>query len=258
MNDEPDNRPTLSAYIITLNEEKNIARALESVRWMDEIVVLDSGSTDDTVRIAGEYGAKVTVSEFRGYVTQKNNAMELCSGEWLFNLDADEEVTKDLRTSIERVVAGTANGKSLYRVSRKTWYFGRWIEHCGWNPEYRVRLSRCGKARWAGEVLHESLTGDGPVGLLDGYLLHRPYHDLGEHLTTIGRYTYLWARREASGGRTASVFDIVFRPPAKFLKMYILRGGIRDGVPGFVASVMGAWYTFLKYARLIEYSGMHE
>ena len=258
MSEEPETKPTVSAYIITRNEEKNIARALKSVEWMDEIVILDSGSTDDTVRIAEELGAKVTVSEFRGFVVQKNAAMDLCTGEWLFNLDADEEVTVDLRASIERIVAEEGYGSSLYRVSRKTWYLGRWIEHCGWYPEYRTRLSRRGDARWTGEVLHETLTGEEPAGLLTGDLLHRPYSDLGEHLTTIGRYTYLWAEREASGGRTASAGDLVFRPPAKFMKMYILRGGFKDGVPGFVASVMGAWYTFLKYARLYEYSGISE
>jgi len=245
----------LSAYIITKNEERNIARAIRSVLWMDEVIVLDSGSTDGTVETAERLGAKVVVSEFRGFVNQKNDAMERCSGEWLFNLDADEEVTPELRRSIEEVVRGNSrcgDACPAYQVPRKTWYLGRWMEHCGWYPEYRTRLSRKGRARWRGEELHEELVGDGPVERLSGDLLHRPYRDLGEHMDTIRRYTYLWARREAAAGRGASWADIVFRPFFRFVKMYFLRGGFLDRGPGFVASAMGAWYVFLKYARLYE------
>jgi len=188
-------------------------------------------------------------------VNQKNDAMERCSGEWLFNLDADAEDTPELRRSIEKVVYGGSprgNARSAYQVPRKTWYLGRWMEHCGWYPEYRTRLSRRGRARWQGEDLHEELAGDGPAGRLSGDLLHRPYWDLGEHMDTIRRYTYLWAQREAAAGRGVSWTDIVFRPFFRFVKMYFLRGGFLDSGPGFVASVMGAWYVFLKYARLYE------
>lgn len=252
-------RQKISAYIITKNEEKNIVRAVESVSWMDEIIVIDSGSTDNTIQLARDHGATVIVSGFEGFVIQKNKALDACSNDWVFNLDADEEVTSELRRSIERVLSlpGEQNTKvhTVYRVPRKTWYMGRWIQHCGWYPEYRSRLSRKGEARWTGDAIHESLEGNGESGTLTGDLLHRPYADIGEHLETIGRYTLIWARREKERGRRAHVFDLVLRPPIRFCKMFILRAGFLDGLPGFVASVMGMIYTFLKYARLYEVSG---
>jgi (heptosyl)LPS beta-1,4-glucosyltransferase len=247
-------RPAISAYLITRNEEKNIARSIESVRWMDEVVVLDSGSTDRTVEIAERMGAKVWIEPFQGFVIQKNRAMEFCTGEWMFNLDADEEVTPELRESILVSIAGTGTEKSpsVFAVCRRTRYMGRWIRHCGWYPEYRERLSRKGCARWEGEMLHEGLRGEGAVSRLAGDLLHRPYDDLGAHVRKIDEYTNIWARRELSKGRRAGLSDLAGRPAARFMKMYFLRAGFLDGIPGFAVSVMGAWYTFMKYARLYE------
>ncbi len=240
--------------MITLNEGNHVGRALESVRWMDEIVVLDSGSTDDTVEIAERHGAKVRVESFQGYVVQKNKAMSLCQGTWLFNIDADEEVTPELRNSIEEHIRrGDENGlPSLFKVSRKTRYLDRWIRHCGWYPEYRARLSRREYATWTGEMLHEKLEGDAPAVVLAGDLLHRPYDDLGDHLRTIDRYSSLWAQREAARGRHASFPDLLVRPPLKFFKMYLFKRGFLDGGAGLIASCMGAGYTFMKYARLYE------
>lgn len=256
MSDNSVNKQTVSAYIITLNEEDNIARAIESVRWMDEVIVLDSGSTDATLEIAEKLGAKVKTSEFLGFAAQKNAAMELCGGDWVFNLDADEEVTPELREAIEKAVSGArfSDMPDVFKVVRKTWYMGRWIKHCGWYPEYRARLSKRGNARWKGEALHEKLHGSGTEGTLKGELLHRPYANIGEHIDTIRRYTELWAKREAGAGRSFSFIDLIFRPAVKFVTMYFLRAGFLDGGPGFVVSVMGAWYTFLKYARLYEVS----
>ncbi|MFC1529008.1 glycosyltransferase family 2 protein [Candidatus Latescibacterota bacterium] len=249
-------KPTVSAYIITRNEEHNITRAIESVRWMDEVIVLDSISTDSTVEKAEKLGVKVTVSEFRGFVEQKNAAMELCTGDWIFNLDADEEVTPVLEKSIREVVYNDSSTElpDVYNVKRKTWYLGRWIKHCGWYPEYRARLSKRGKARWIGEMLHESLKGEGNEGYLSGDFLHRPYANLGDHFNTISHYSELWSKREAKIGRKSSLLDIILRPPAKFFKMYILRVGFLDRGPGLIASTMGALYTFMKYVRLYELS----
>ena len=251
-----DKEPFISAYIITKNEGKNIGRALESVQWMDELVVLDSGSTDNTVEIAKKFEAKVVTETLKSFVTQKNRAMELCKGEWLFNLDADEEVTPELRKSIEDVIFNESSQEVpvLFKIRRKNKYLGRWIKHCGWYPEFRARLSRRGHAKWKGEVLHEKLEGDGPVGFISGDLLHRPYANLGEHLRTIDRYSELWAKREASKGRTTGFIEISIRPFSKFFKMYILKAGFMDRGPGLIVSIMGAWYTFMKYARLYELS----
>jgi glycosyltransferase involved in cell wall biosynthesis len=226
---------------------------------MDEVVVLDSGSTDCTVDIARGLGARVETMEFKGFVEQKNVAMDLCTGDWLFNLDADEEVTPVLRESIERVIDKEGGDCcAVWSVPRRTFYFGRWMNHCGWYPEWRPRMSRRGSARWQGEALHETLAGDGATGKLMGDLKHRPYEDLGEHLDTLARYTRIWANREAGRGRSASIIDMVFRPPVRFVKMYLLRLGFLDGLPGLIASVMGAYYVFLKYARLYELTGKNE
>ena len=250
----PDNltaHTRLSVYIIALNEETNIGRALASVSWADEVVVLDSGSTDRTAGIAREHGAMVVTRLFEGYADQKNHAMDHCTGDWLFNMDADEEVTPELADSIRRTVSD-GTGPAAYEVTRRTWYLGRWIRHCGWYPEYRRRLSRKNAARWHGDMVHECLEGDGPVGRLAGDLNHRPYRDLGDHLKTIDRYSALFAEREYRRGRRPSLAEAALRPIGRFLKMYVLRGGFLDRGPGFIASVMGAWYTFMKYARLYE------
>lgn len=258
MSGTEEKKQTISAYIITKDEENNIDRAIESVRWMDEIIVLDSGSSDRTVEKAEKLGAKISVSEFEGFVKQKNKAMDLCSGDWIFNLDADEEVTEELKESVEKLIGrGHQDGSPhFYRISRKTLYMGRWLTHC--YSETRARLSKKGCAGWQGEVLHEELIGNGKPGYLHGDLLHRPYSNLSDHIMTIQRYSELWAEREAKAGRKSSIFDIILRPCARFIKLYILRAGFLDGVPGFIASVMGTWYTFLRYARLYEITRIAE
>ncbi len=246
-------RESVSAYIITKDEEANIARAIESVAWMDEVIVLDSGSSDRTVDIAASLGAKVHTAEFNGFALQKNRALDLCKCDWCLNIDADEEVSPELRYSIERVLDNTSEAVfDAYEVSRKNFYLGRWISHMGWYPEYRLRFSRRGKAGWGDSTIHESLDCKGQKGRLKGDLLHRPYRDLGEHIATIGRYTKIWAEREHAKGRRFRWIDILFRPPFKFLRMYVLKAGFLDGMAGLVASLMGACYVCMKYARLYE------
>ena len=254
---ESAGKQTISAYIITKDEERLISRAIESVRWMDEVVVLDSGSTDNTVALAKKLGALVSYAPFDTFHEQKARAMELCTGDWAFNLDADEEMTPELRKSIESIVKREHDDSSpqLYRVSRKNRYLGRWINHCGWYPEYRTRLGKKGHIRWEGTVFPEILTTDGPVGTLSGDLLHLPYEDLSAHLRAIDRYSRMWSLREADSGRKSGMLNIIFRPIARFLKMYVLRVGFLDRGPGFVVSMMGAFYTFVKYVRLYELSG---
>jgi (heptosyl)LPS beta-1,4-glucosyltransferase len=250
--EKSNNNPVLSVYLITLNEEANIERALASASWADEVILVDSGSTDRTVQIAREHGAKVYSEPFVSFVVQKNSALDRCHGEWALNLDADEEVTPELRTSIETVINNVGEKHGTYVVCRKTWYFGRWIRHCGWYPEYRCRLSKRGQARWVGDTVHEHLESTGSCGRLSGDLLHRPYRDLGTHLKRIDRYSSLFAEREINKGHRSSMFSIMFHPPWKFFRMYILKGGFLDCTPGLIASLMGAWYTFMKYARLYE------
>jgi len=251
-------RPAVSVYIITLNEEEMIGRVLDSVRWADEIIVVDSGSRDRTVDICREAGARVVHRDLDSFVTQKNFALNLCRGEWALNIDADEEVSEVLAASLRDLVGGNRQKSAdVFRINRRTWYLGRWIRHCGWYPEYRVRLSRMGMAAWKGSVLHEYLEPLNGVdtGVLSGDLLHRPYRNVSHHVTKIARYADMWAERELSAGRRPGVWDILVHPAGRFVKMYIVKRGFLDGVPGLIVSMLGAVYTFLKYARLWEKSG---
>ncbi|MBN1292122.1 MAG: glycosyltransferase family 2 protein [Candidatus Latescibacteria bacterium] len=256
VNDRSKKKASISAYIITQNEEKNIDRLLSSILWMDEIIVLDSGSTDNTVNIAKKLGAKVSYHSFSNYIEQKNEAMSLCTGEWLINLDADEEITPELRKSIEMVLdyKNFTDKPDIYNIIRKTYYMGRWINHCGWYPQYITRMSRRGKASWSGELIHEKLVAESPSGTLVGDLLHRPYGNLGDHLRKMDKYTEMWAHQESKAGRKASIHSLLLRPMGKFIKIYILKAGFLDYVPGLIVAVMASWYTFMKYARLYELS----
>jgi hypothetical protein len=208
-------------------------------------------------------------------VEQKNRAMDLCRGEWLFNLDADEEMTAELRDGIRRVVDGDpgtipsppgaghggfrgAGSPDVYEVCRRTWYMGRWIRHGGWYPEYRERLSRREGVRWEGEAVHERLRGSGRPGRLRGDLLHRPYGSIADHARKIVLYSDLWARREKGRGRRASLFDLAARPAARFARMYLIKAGFLDGAAGLAAAIMGGWYAFMKYAKLRELQNRDE
>jgi len=245
----------ISAYIIAKNEEQKIKNAIESVKWADEIIVIDSGSSDKTIEISEKCGAIVFHHEFTNFTEQKNYALAKCNFDWTFNLDADEEVSAELGKAIANVVElNIENAKDTYKVSRKTNYMGKWINHCGWYPEYRTRLSKKDKAYWKGEMIHESLFSENEFGMLSGDLYHRPYNNLNDHIDTIKTYSRIWAERENSKGRNASLLDIIFRPIIKFFKMYFLKAGFLDGIVGLIISVMGAWYVFIKYARLFEIS----
>jgi glycosyltransferase involved in cell wall biosynthesis len=243
---------SLSVCIITLNEQDNLPRCLQSVQGLAaHVVVVDSISTDDTQRIAREAGADVIERPFAGHVDQKQFALEQAREDWVLCLDADEWLDDELREAIAAIVSADAPGDgSAYELNRRSRYLGAWIDHCGWSPEWRLRLVRRGKARWTGTDPHDRLEADGAVARLPGRLNHRPYRDLADHLGTINRYTDIMVQRRLESDRATPPFALVLRPPARFLKMYVLRAGFLDGWRGFVASAMGAFYVFLKYAKL--------
>jgi len=245
-------RATLAACIIAFNEEDRIGGCLDSVAWADEIIVVDSGSTDRTAAIAREKGARVIVRDWPGYVAQKNFALGQAAADWALSVDADERVTAELAAAIRGLLAAPGEGVAGASVPRRTWYLDRWIRHGGWYPDRRVRLVRRGRGRWEGGHVHECLVAEGAVRALEGDLLHLTYRGLADQLRTIDRYTTEAARGLAERGARGALGGMIVNPPLKFLKMYLLKAGFLDGLPGFISAVMGGYYVFLKYAKLWE------
>ena len=243
--------PKLSVTVITRNEAADIAAALQSVAWADELVVVDAESTDDTVAIARRFTDRVVVREWAGYVAQKNYAASLASHDWILSLDADERVTPALAHEIQAALSARP-AHAGFRMPRVTWHLGRWIRTTDWYPDHQLRLYNRGAGRWAGQHVHEAMALEGTVGLLRGELQHYAYRDLADHLETIDRYTTLAARQMRESGRRARLLHLVGHPPLAFLRNYIARGGFRDAVPGFIISAMNAYYVFLKFAKLWE------
>jgi glycosyltransferase involved in cell wall biosynthesis len=241
----------VTATVITFNEATNIQAALESLSWADEIIVVDSESTDDTAAIARRFTSQVIVRPWPGYVAQKNFAAEQARHDWIFSLDADERVTPELAAEIRQTL-GRGSTAAGYRVPRVTFHLGRWMRSTDWYPDYQLRLYDRRRGRWSGKYVHESVRADGPVEDLTGELQHFAYRDLAHHLQTMDRYTTLAARQMFEEGRRTGFFDLLVHPPAAFVRNYVLRGGFRDGVPGLIVSAMNARYVGLKFAKLWE------
>jgi glycosyltransferase involved in cell wall biosynthesis len=242
--------PKLTVTVITRNESANIEAALASVVWADEIVVVDSNSTDDTVAIARRFTPRVVVRDWPGYSSQKNIAAEQASHDWILSLDADERVTPALADEI-RGVLGEEPACRGYRIPRVSHYLGRWIRSTDWYPDHQLRLYDRRVARWSG-VVHEGVAVEGGVGRLRHDLQHLPYRDISHHLQTIDRYTTLAATEMRARGRRIGASGIAARTVGAFLRNYVVRGGFRDGSVGLVVSVLNSYYVFLKFAKLWE------
>ena len=240
----------LSVTVIAKNEAASISRALESVAWADELIVIDSRSTDDTVAIARRFTDRVIVREWPGYIEQKNHAASLASHDWILSLDADERVTPALASQIRQAVASPAH--AAYRLPRVTFHMGRWIRSTDWYPDHQTRLYDRRLARWTGRYVHEGISADGAVGTLRQALEHYPYTNVAAHLDTINKYTTDAARQMHEAGRKATLLDLFGHPPLAFLRNYVARGGFRDGRAGLVVSTLNAYYVFLKFAKLWE------
>lgn len=247
-------RPTLplSAYVITLNEEANIAACLETVAgWAEEIIVVDSASSDRTVEIARRYTPHVFQEEFQGFGRLRNNAVARCRLDWVLSVDADERVTPELRAEIEREMAAPRH--AAYFVPRKSHFLGHWIRHCGWYPDYRQpQLFDRRQFRYRDDLVHEGFECRGSVGYLSGHVLQYPFRNVGQFLQKMDRYSKLRAADLKDTGRQFSRARLILAPPFTFLRMFFLRQGFRDGLPGFVLSSLYAHYTMLKYVRLWE------
>jgi glycosyltransferase involved in cell wall biosynthesis len=238
----------ISATIITLNEERNIARAIESLRCVDEILVVDSGSTDRTVEIASKLGARVLESGWPGYANQKNFAAAQSAHDWILSLDADESLSEALEAEIWHLKKSGASCDA-YTMPRLAQYLGRWIRHSGWYPDRKVRLYDRRKSNWEGAYVHESVKVDGKIGHLQSNLLHFTCDSLSEHLRTMDRYTTLAAEQLLSQGEKVSWSRLILEPPWTFFRTYFLKLGFMDGVEGLAIANMAALYNFLKYAK---------
>lgn len=243
--------PKLSVTIITLNEADHIAAAIDSASWADEILVVDSGSTDATVDIARGKGATVMSREWPGWIEQKNFAAGRAANDWIFSLDADERITPALAGEIKALLSSEPARRG-YRMPRVTYHLGRWIRTTDFYPDYQTRLYDRRAARWRGKYVHESVSVDGGAGQLRNEIEHYSYRDLRDQLERINTYTTLAARQMHESGRRAGVLDLIVHPPAAFLRNYVLRRGVIDGAAGLTISAMNAYSVFLKFAKLRE------
>lgn len=238
----------ISATIITFNEERNVARVIESLRCCDEILVLDSGSNDRTVEIAKKLGARVVEASWHGYAAQKNIAAELAAHDWILALDADESLSEALEAEIWQIKKAGPQYDG-FTVPRLAQYLGRWILHSGWHPDRKVRLFNRHKAKWVGEFVHESVAVNGLVGHLNSNLLHFTCNSLSEHLRTMDRYTTLAAQEIAAREQNVGFAKLLFDPPWTFFRTYIVKSGFLDGVEGLTIAYMAALYNFVKYSK---------
>ena len=241
----------ISVTVITLDEEANIRACLESVDWVGEVLVSDSGSTDKTIAICEEFGAKVFNDKWLGYGAQKNRAAERAKGEWILNIDADERVTDGLRAEIVRAVHG-GDGCDGYKIPRKNHFAGRWIRRCGWWPDLNLRLYKKAKGRFSERAVHEAVVmSDGAkVGRFENPVEHFTYTGVADFLERREKYSRLAAEEMQRQGRSAGVLDLALRPVFTFLKMYVLKLGFLEGAVGFTLSRLYGSYTYSKYARL--------
>jgi glycosyltransferase involved in cell wall biosynthesis len=238
----------ISATIIAENEERNIARAIESLRCCDEIVVVDSGSTDRTIEIASKLGACVVESPWRGYAAQKNFASEQAANDWILSIDADESLSEALEAEIWHIKKAGPR-YDAYTMPRLAQYLGRWILHSGWYPDRKVRLFDRRKAQWEGKYVHESVVVRGSIGHLDANLLHFTCDSLSEHLKTMDRYTTLAAEQLVSQKSMVGYRQLLLDPPWTFFRTYVVQRGYLDGVEGLCIAYMAALYNFVKYAK---------
>jgi glycosyltransferase involved in cell wall biosynthesis len=246
----------LSAVIIAKDEARHIVACVRSVAFCDEVLVVDSGSTDGTPDLARGAGARVVVTDWPGYVAQKNRAASLAAHDWVLSLDADERVDAPLGAAIEALRAGPEPAAAAIEVRRHTYYLGRWIDHGGWYPEWRARLFDRRRTRWGGVEPHDRVEVEGRVERLAvGNIEHYTYRSIAEHVAQIDRFTTIAAREKLAAGRRASLLRMLIHPPWCFFKMYVLRRGFLDGRAGFVIARLSAHYVFLKYAKVWEGAG---
>ncbi|NUO08374.1 MAG: glycosyltransferase family 2 protein [Candidatus Brocadia sp.] len=246
-----DQKLPISACIITLNEESRIHDCLESIKWVDEIIVVDSFSTDKTVDICREYTSRVYQRAWPGNIDQKNYTIGLAKNDWVLCLDADERLSPGLAEEIKEAVNNPGNSIGFF-FPRRSFYLGRWICHGDWYPDYQLRFFKKGYGQWQGTNPHGRVIVDGKTRYLKHDLYHFNYKNFSHQLRTIDNYSTVFANVMTGRGRGFSLFQLIFRPLFKFIRGYFLRKGFLDGLPGFVIAVSSAFYLFVKYVKLWE------
>ena len=245
-------RPKVSAYVIAYNDEPNMRACLESVAWADELIVVDSHSTDATEKISREFTDKVYQHVFKGFGRLRNEAVAHTSHDWVFSLDTDERATPELRDEIVNVL-GRGPKADAYFVPRRNYFLGRWIRQAGWYPDYRQpQLFHKGRFRYRDQAVHEGFEVRGKVGYLKEHVVQYPFRDVDHYLEKMDRYADLMARRMADEGRRFHVHQLLTHPFFTFFKMYLWRRGLLEGMPGLILAGLYAYYAFVKYARLWE------
>ena len=246
----PVSRQPLSVAIITLNAATQLAACLESVRFADEIVVVDSGSDDGTQALAERHGARVIAQDWLGFGPQKQFAVEQASHDWVLCLDADERVTPALQASIENALKSPST--TAFRFARRNRFLGRYLGHGEGYPDWSLRLFDRRQARWSNDAVHEKVETQCSVGELAGDLLHDSAESLASYLNKQNRYTTLAADMALAEGKRASFGRIAFSPLVRFIKFYFIRQGFRDGLPGLIHIVIGCFNSFMKYSKMLE------
>ncbi len=244
------NAVSITGTIITHNEERHIAEAISSLSCCDEVLVVDSHSTDRTREIAERCGARVLTRDWDGYSRQKNFAAEKARHDWILSLDADERVSAELPSEIARWKRSAAGAGGS--MPRRAFYLGAWIGHSGWYPDRKLRLYDRRRGSWHGDFVHETLQVDGAVNAFSGDLLHFPYNSWADHLQRIERYTKLAAEAAHRNGKRGSILRLLAAPPLIFLKAFFLRAGFLDGWRGALIAVAGARYVFQRELRILR------
>lgn len=240
----------LSVIIITKNEESHIAKCLESVKWADEIIVLDSGSSDKTVEICKQFTPLVFETDWQGFGIQKQRALEKVSGDWVLSLDSDETISSQLRAEIE--TAMQSSEFNAYKIPFLSNYCGKQIKHSGWYPDYHLRLFRRNMGEFSNDVVHEKIHVTSACGFLKSPVLHDSYTDLNEVLIKINNYSTLQAQKLLARGKKSSLSKAIFRAMWKFIQTYFIKAGFLDGKHGLMLAISSAEGVYYKYLKLLE------
>ncbi|MFH1699250.1 MAG: glycosyltransferase family 2 protein [Candidatus Zixiibacteriota bacterium] len=239
----------ISAILITKNEEANIERCLQSVSWTDEIVIVDSHSTDQTIEIAQKYGARIYSPEWTGFGQAKQYALDKATGDWILSIDADEEISFTLKNEILQLLENDPPNDGYY-IPRKTQFLGKWILFSGWYPDYVLRLFKKCSGRFTDVLVHEKVEVDGQTGRLHNPMMHYSYPTLEDYLRKLDQYSTLGAEELFKRGQKCSPYFLAIKPPFSFLRKLVFQKGWRDGWEGFLIAYLTSTGTLLKYAKL--------